>query len=1126
MSIKRYSVVCAGALIAAACMLSIAPRASGQVLYGSVVGQVLDSSNAPIPGAAVKIQNTQTGESRSSITNEAGGFSFPTVASGTYDVNVTRDGFQTYSARGLSVTVDSVVRVDATLRVGSLSETVTVSEAGATLQTDRAETRAEVTTADLENIPVPIGRNYQNLLIVVPGLTPPANQHSVAANPSRGLTFNVNGGTRNSNNVRIDGALSNNVWLPHVTSYVPGLEAIREVSVVTSTFDADQGLSGSVAVNVQIKSGTNALHGSAFEYHTDNALKAKPFFLPIGQRKPKNIDNQFGGTMGGPIRKDKIFFFGSYDGTFDRQTGSTFVTVPTAAIRAGDMSASSTAIYDPSTGAADGSNRTPFGSNLIPAARIDSISQKLVGLTPLPNVPGNLLQNNYYATGGYNVTRHKTDAKVNYNVTDKLTVNGRVGWLNYNFVDPPAFGDAGGPPVSSAGGKIGNGFGNTYSTTLSATYVVRPSLIVDGYFGWTIENTNQEPPRIDENLGQTFLGLPGTNGPTRSYGGWPQISVNSYATLGNPGSGSAGGPIYYKDRQYQYTANATWTKGTHSVRFGADLARQELNHFETTSSAGAFNFSGGPTTIRGGASSNQFNDYAAFLLGLTSSVNHDLLPFDNAQMTSRDWLISLFVRDQWQVSRKVTLSLGVRWDYFPMGTRATRGMERYNFDTNQMTICGVGGQPRDCGYQIGKRYFSPRVGIAWRPTETFVVRTGYGINFDPYPLAFVRDMFTNYPEDLFLTVSPPNSFVAATQFKDGIPTIVAPDLSKGLVTVPTTYATRSLPDHVGRGYVQSWNLSLQKQLQGGFVAQLAYVGSRQVGITQRYDLNAQRVGGGAASQIYNQKFGRTAATELLTSIGHNDYDSLQTGLQRRFSKGLTLNASYTFSKVIGICCDDLSDGNPRIQDPNYFGLNRALMPYDRTHNFTSSVMYELPLGKGKPWLNRGGMASAIAGGWQINALFTRYSGSPFDVTASGTSLNASGNTQRADLVKPHVEIVGGTGPGQSYFDPLAFAQVTAARFGTAGYSILRGPGTTNLDFSLFRDFHITERVKAQFRGEAFNLSNTPHFANPAANVSNLQTNPDGSVRNLGGYTVITSTTGTGREGVDERVFRFGLRISF
>jgi hypothetical protein len=260
--------------------------------------------------------------------------------------------------------------------------------------------------------------------------------------------------------------------------------------------------------------------------------------------------------------------------------------------------------------------------------------------------------------------------------------------------------------------------------------------------------------------------------------------------------------------------------------------------------------------------------------------------------------------------------------------------------------------------------------------------------------------------------------------------------------------------------------------------------------------------------------------------GHAHYDSLQTTLQRRFAKGYQINAGYTWSKTFGICCDNTSDGAPQIILPEYQALNRAVLSTHRPHIFTLSGIAESPFGKGKRWASGGGLATALAGGWQINALFSSYSGLPFGVSAAGTSLDAPGNSQRADQVKATVQKLGGTGPGQSFFDPFAFAPVTQVRFGTAGFNALRGPGLVNVDFGLFREFAVTERWKIQFRAEAFNFANTPHFNNPGTNVSNMQLNPDGTIRNRAGYTEITSTAGTGREGIDERVFRFGLRISF
>ena len=1097
------------------------PPALAQVLYGSIVGQVADTSNAAVPDATVRITHRETNQSRIATTNEAGEYSFPTLPGGAYDIVVNKEGFQTFTAQGVSLAVGQVARVDASLRVGAISETVSVQAEAAALQTDRAEVRSEVTAKQLENLPTPLGRNYENLLITVPGLSPPTNNHSVAVNPSRGLSFSAMGTTRNSNSVRIEGAIANSPWLPHVNAYVPALEAIESVSVVTGSFDADLGLSGGSAVNLQMKSGTNRLHGSAFEYHSDNVIKAKPFFLPAGQKKPKAINNQYGGTLGGPLKKDKLFYFVSFEGSLDRQSAAQTLTVPTAAIRAGNMIDSANPIYDPNTGSADGSGRTPFANKLVPVNRIDPIATKLMTDLPLPNLAG--LTNNFYASGPYSLTRNKLDTKGNWNATNKLTFSGRFGWLNYDFANPPAFGKLVGPGVSSAAGKLGPGFGNVYTSSYSGTYIVRPTFIIDSYYAWTSVNFNAEPPRLDENLGRDFLGIPGTNGPSRLYGGWPQFSITSYAALGNPGSGNAGGPVVDANRQYQYTANASWTKGAHTIRFGGDIVRQALTRFETGASAGVFNFDGGPTALRGGPSANQFNSFATFLLGLATSEQKSLIPFDNNRNTTRDWQYSFFVKDQWQTTRKLTLSYGVRWDRFPMGTRANRGLERYNFDTNQMLICGVAKVPEDCGYDIPWTNFSPRLGLAWRPTDTFVIRAGYGINYDPYPLAFVRDLIGNYPSGLNLSLTPPNTFQFVGPVKNGIPAIVVPDISSGVIPVPAAYSARALTQHVQRGYIQSFNFTIQKQLPWALTGQAGYVASRQIHITQILNLNAgQILGAGTAGQPLFQKFGRTANSELLGPVGNNKYDSLQTTLARRFTNGFQMNVVYTWSKVIGICCDELSDGSPRVQALPFFGLNRALMPYDRTHNFNASFVAELPFGRGKKFLNGGGVASAIAGGWQMNGLLSIYSGSPFTVTSSDT-LQLPGSNQRADQVKQEVRI---TGDPASYFDPLAYRAVTTARFGTSGYNSLRGPGVKNLDFSVYRTFRITERLSTQFRAEAFNLTNTPHFSNPSANVSNLQLTPEGAVRNLGGFTTITSTSGIGREGIDERVFRFGLRFAF
>jgi Carboxypeptidase regulatory-like domain/TonB dependent receptor-like, beta-barrel len=1103
------------------------PRVHAQVLYGSMVVDARDQSGLALPAAQVTITETSTNWSREGTTNEQGIATFTTVPTGTYTVRVALQGFNEFVTTGVQISVDNVTRVTTGLTLGALTDTVTVTAKSEVLQTDRADVRTEIASTQLQNLPVPLGRNYQNLLVTVPGISPPENMHSVAVNPARGLAFSSNGTNRNANTIRIEGAIANNLWLPHVAAYVPGLDAIETVSVTTGSFDADLGLSGGMSANVQIKSGTNNLHGSLFGYHYNEALKARPYFLPANEPKQDALQNQYGGSFGGPIVRNRLFYFGSYEGTRDRLGANRFGTVPTEAMRRGDLSAAPNQIYDPLTGNADGSGRSAFAGNVIPTARLDPIAMKLLALLPAPTYPDKLTDN-YLALGEFTFMRHKTDAKVSFNATDKLFLSGRLGWLKYNFDSPPMFGELGGLPVHEVASKMGTGLGDTYTITGNASYVFSPTLLFDSYAGITLIQVKSEPPRMDENLGLDFLGIPGTNGPNRLYGGWPQFDITNYSRIGY--SGSNGTPYIDDNWQYQYTANLSWVRGNHTFRFGGDIVRQALNRFEVGNPSGTFVFGGGPTTILGGASPNQFNTIATFLLGLPTSMSHDLVPFEDNMMRTRNWQFSAFVKDQWQVTRNLTASIGVRWDFFPMGTRVTRGLERYDFDTNRMLICGVAGVPEDCGYDMGKGDFSPRLGVAYRANEKMVIRAGYGLNYDPYPLAFVRDLIGNYPSNISLTVPAPNGFGYAGRLRDGIPAIVVPDISSGVIAVPLNVSARALDQNPKRGYIHSFNVTVQRELRWGFTGQAGYVGTRQRDINQILDQNAGQVpGAGNAGRPLFVKFGRTGASGLLTNVGWNDYDSLQVSLQRRLVQGLQAGVGYTWSRTFGICCDTLSDNPPRVQARDYFDLNRARMPQDRPHNFQASVVAELPFGRGKAFLNSGGVLSELVGGWQVNGLLSVYSGAPFTVTSATNSLNAPSNEQQADQIKSDVAILGGIGSTNPYFDPLAFRAVTEPRFGTAAINSLRGPGFANLDFGLFRQFELGNGTKLQFRMEAFNLTNTPHFANPstnASNVSNLQLNPDGTIRNLGGFATITSTANSGRDGIDERLFRLGLRVAF
>ncbi len=1118
-------------LMALVCSL-FASSASAQVLYGSIVGTVKDASGASIPSAAVTATNKQTGLVRQTTSNDAGGYTFSAVTPGTYEVKISKAGFRSGADQAVEVSSNNTSRVDMALAIGAISDAITIEASAPALQTDTANVRSEVQSRDLTNLPVPVGRNYQNVLVTVPGFSPPQNGHSVPTNPSRALVSNVNGMSSSGVNVRIDGASSQQTWLPHITAYVPSLEAIETVNVVTNSFSAEQGLAGGAAVNVQIKSGTNAVHGSGFWYHVDNKLIAKPFTFALlnqqSQRNPKYIFNQEGGTIGGPIKKNKLFYFGAYEASTRREFANNTGTLPTAGMRTGNFS-DGTAIYgtrgvifDPTTGSqTDGSGRTAFPGNIIPSSRISPTVNLIQAKMPTIG-DATFRDNNFFAGGGFLFDRFTYDTKFNYNINEKWTAYGRYSQLNYNMNNPGMLGALGGAGISSNGGNTGTATGTTRSTSIATTYVIKPNLVLDANFGYTKYGTKVEQDFLDTNIGLDVLKIPGTNGKRRFEGGWPRFGVSGFNNLGLQDSFM---PYERQDPQYQYVVNMNWTKGKHQIRYGIDFYQQNLNHLQAEfagqnhGAQGGFQFNGGPTQTRGGASASSYNSYAAFLLGLPTNYG-TTYQVDDVYGT-RTKMFSAFLQDTWQVSPKLTVNVGVRYLNIPMPRRVDRGMERYDFVNNKMLVCGVGTVPIDCGTKNSNLLFSPSLGIAYRPNEKTVIRAGFGINYDP--LNLIRALRTNFPMLLILNGDTTDSFLPVSRLEQGIPSVVVPNLGNGVIDIPKNYALTSTGDKFTRAYIASWNLTLQREIGRGFTLQAGYVANRAIKVTNYMDLNAgQVIGAGSAGKPYFNSVGRNVQTALVESLGHTNYDSLQSQLTRRFSNGFQLNFTYTWSKAIGFCCNAGNDGGPAIMARKYLDRNRTVMSFDRPHNFQSTFMYELPFGKGKKYAT-GKAASWILGGWQVNGLLSMYSGSPFTVNADGASLNMPGSTQTADVLGTPIKL-GGYGRGQAYYDWRTFASVTGARFGTGGINNIRGPGIVNMDMGLFRMFRFTERVNMQFRAEALNVSNTPQLANPSSNISGLRTDANGGF--TGGVFEVTGTANTGRDGIVQRAFRLGLKVSF
>ncbi|MCB1022023.1 MAG: TonB-dependent receptor [Acidobacteria bacterium] len=1113
-----------------------------QLLQGVIEGNVTDSSGAGIPGAQVSATNEQTGLTRNTETNEVGSYSFPTVNVGTFTIKITMEGFQTSVETGVNVRPNAVTRVDMALQVGQVSETVTVESTAAVLQTDRAEVRQEVTEKQLKNLPVPLGRNYQMLFVTLPGFSPPQNGHSVPTNPSRSVQFSVNGTSRSNNNTRIDGASTTNIWVPHMTGYNPALESIEQVNVVTNSFDAEQGLAGGAAINLTIKSGTNSIHGSAFEYHANQHQMAYPFFSNRNSAKPKFIYNQFGGTVGGPIKKNKLFYFLSYEGTREAQFAQRIVNVPSAAMKQGDLSGvyawsscnsamtglggnSDCGIYDPLTGDGNGRGRSLFANQLIPQSRIDVGIQKIVtdSRYPDPNLAGSGnfgLTNNYYGNGSTTFFRDTIDSKVNWNISDKLTAFVRFSMLDYRMLNDQVFGEFGGVYLHPTNSNPGKGFGNTYSGTASVTYVANPNLVFDAYYGYTLVDTNVEQTQLDQNIGWDLLGIPGLQSSRKIDGGWPQLTIGGFQQLGISNNFQ---PYYRNDPQNQYVANGNLTKGTHNIRFGADFYNQDLNHNQPEfpsaigGASGRFDFQQGMTRNRGAADGStadsrgtDFNSFASFLLGQSNQAGKIWL-FPDDGYTTRTKYYSMHLRDRWQINPRLTFNYGIRAEFFPFPTRSDRGVERYDFNTNNMLLCGVGPTPKDCGVTVGRRQVLPRAGLAYRATDTFVIRAGYGITSDPFNWA--RPLRTNYPIMAVQNLTQANSWVAATTLREGLPVVTAPDTASGVLPQPLTAAATVIePTNAVRGYIQSWNLTMEKRV-GSWIGSAGYVATRSINQIASLEQNWSYIGEGNAGRQLNLRFpGRIASTALHGSLGTPKYDSLQTKLERRFANGYQVNFSYTWSHARGYTSEDSGAASDRIRVPWLYNRSYSRLPQDIRHNFQFSSIAESPFGKGKKYFSNGGVGGAVLGGWQFNHLLSWYSGQPFTVT-SANDISAAESSQLGDCIATPTKL-GFHGDEGLFYDPSAFQRPPSTRFGSCGFNNLSGAPLFNLDLGLFRKFQATEKFDIQFRAELFNATNTPHFNTPNGDVTS------------GNFMKLTSIKNVGREGIDQRFFRVGIRLGW
>ena len=1060
----------------------------GQAIKGSLVGTITDATGAVVPGAKVVITEINTGISRSGQTNESGYYVFSNLDPGTYRVEVEQPGFKKAIRDRADVIVNTTVRVDLQLQPGQITESIEVTAAVPLLQTDRSDVGRKFEVRQVQDIPLTYHRNFQGLMWIMPGVSGIERPHSEFFNPQDSLGSRVNGQGRYANNVQLEG-IDNNHRTGLLTALIPPIEAIQTVDITTSNYDAELGRAGGAVINVGLRSGTNNLHGSLFEFNRVSRLAAMNVF---GTRKAPTTDNQYGGTLGGPIQRNKTFFFADYQANADRRGDLTRVTIPTPDFRRGNLAESTTTLYDPLTGKSDGTGRTPFANKQIPDSRITAISRKILSFLPPPTSPG--LATNYELATVRQKDSHSADAKIDHQFNESNSVMYRYSVQRFRIFDPSTYPMRGGP---KAGGFAGEGKQLSQNTALNYTHIFNQRTIAEFRFG-VMRYRNDANNEDTGTKAAEELGIRGVN-LDKWTSGLTSFNIDGYS---NPIVGfSASLPWIRCETNFDMVSNWTRVLSNHTLKVGADVRRNrdELAQTQTYNPRGVFIFRAGPTSLNGDPRTSFANSFAAFLLDVPNEFGRDLA---GIFPTFRQTQIFTYIQDKWQVTPKLTVDFGMRHEiYLPPTTVHRAGFSNYNPETNSLELAGVGSIPWNLGLQNDFKNWAPRLGVAYRLRSGTILRAGYGVTIDP-----------TYPDDKWAFAFPvkqnnaffaENSYLAAGSMAAGFPPPMPAQIpDSGIINPAPKQNYLALRKDLRQGYLQAWNVTVQQALPWKFALDAGYVANHALGVLINRNINASMIpGSGAAGQPLNQKFGRKENTNVWTPFGSH-YQSLQAKLDRRFSEGLHMSAAYTYSKAINV-----SDDNGGLHIQIYPELNRGRSNHDRTHSLVSGWVYELPFGKGRRWL-QAGPGRWVAGDWQISGSFLSQTGLPLSVTYSAATLNAPGNNNRPNLSgKP--EIYGAVGKGVKWLDVTKFSAPPPNTFGNVGRNILTGPGRINVDFALFRKFRILgERLGGELRMESFNFTNTPHFSNPSMD--------------LGGTAFGEVTTAA----ASQRNFQFALKLVF
>lgn len=1056
-------------------------RLAAQAVTGTILGLVRDISGAAVPNAPITLTETGTGFTRTVATDSAGEYTAPSLPTGSYTLTVEVQGFKKTSLPNVQLGVDQKLRVDVTLEVGTVTETVEIQAAGAVVKSDSSELGETVTERQIVDLPLN-GRDFVQLTRIIPGVVrgiPGANIDGAGSLAWRAsASFSANGQRTRDNNFMLDGVDNNDTWLNSAVIF-PNVDALEEFKVQTSTYSSEFGRSSGGVVNIQIKSGTNNFHGNVFEFLRNDKFDANDFFNnKFGRQRPPFRQNQFGGTFGGPIRHDRTFFFMDYQGWRIRQAQTYLSTVPTEAMRGGDFSALKRVIHDPLS-------QAPFSGNIIPPDRFDPAAKNIISqLYPAPNVPGQISAATGQTINNYlrNPSQTRNDDQFDLKADHNFSGNNHL-FLRYSFERTQRFLPAT-LPDGDAGFTFGAGTGlvRAQSVALNDTHTFSPRLLNEFRFGISRFNINVSSINAGTNLAQK-VGIPGINisdtTTAMSQITFPNGEIRNLGANGNQ-------PLITALDTFQYFDNLTWVAGRHTLKTGFSLTRRRRNVFNVDNIVGTFQFNSNLTSNCAGVTASGCKidptsgfGVASFLLGFPVQETRTYML---GTVGERRPEYGAYVQDDFRVNRRLTLNIGLRYDLFAPYVEVYDRQSNFDTSTGAFVLASenamMNGRKVGRGLQFTpKRDFAPRFGFAYDVTGAghTVLRGGYGI-FWNNPLTGTSSSKPDNPPFL-LAQAFTTTLLPTLRLSDGVPPPPAVDPAR-----PPSGSTRSIFDINFRdGYAQQWNFNVQRQLGRNYLWEIAYVGSKGTHLVIKRDINIAPPTIGVTSSDVNRPYiqvqPKLRSLSQNQSLGYSLYHSLQTKLTKRFSLGLVFINSYTFGKTIDLVSD--TEGAPL--NPYNLNYDRAVADYDIQHNFVSTVNYELPFGRGKRFGGgAGGAANKLIGGWQLNTILLARTGLPFTVTQQQGMLS-TGTANRPNRVKSG-ELDNPT--PDRWYDLTAFVPTpdNTGTYGTAGRNILRQPGQVNVDFSVIKQTRITERVRHEFRAEFFNALNQPQFGKPGSTL--------------------------------------------